>query len=198
MDAGSRQPAGFMFKLGQSFLREYYSAILRAEGTVILCAEKEGKIIGFISGTLRAEERMPSLKRRRFRLAFAALPAFLHHPSLLFQAHMRQNPGSAENGSGFIVQAGPHQEFWAWSAPGVSGALHLQLKWLAIMRTLGVSEVLCEVDRDNELSEKSHMACGAKRVHEMITPDGRERHILRYELAAAPSERNAAADYIRV
>jgi hypothetical protein len=183
MASGARQPAGFMFKLGRPFLAEYYRVILSCKGTIILCAEKDKEIVGFISGTMRAEERVPGLKRNRLKLALAALPAIIKEPKLLLQAYARETSGSAESGDGFIVQSGPHQEYWAWCVPGVSGSLQLQLKWLAILKTLGASCVLCEVDAVNELSEDAHRACGARRIAEITTPDGRERHILKYELA---------------
>jgi hypothetical protein len=193
MASGARQPAGFMFKLGRSFLAEYYRAILTCKGTVILCAEKNNKIIGFISGTLRAEERLPGLKKHRFRLATAAMPAIMKQPALLFQAYAREKSGSAESGNGFIVQSGPHQEYWAWCVPGATGSLQLQLKWLAVMKTLGATHIMCEVDGVNELSENAHKACGARRIAEITTPDGRKRHILRYELVKPTSPKETRA-----
>jgi len=182
LETGIRQPAGFMFRLGRRFLEEYYRTILLEKGTVILCAESEGKIVGFISGSLRAEERVPGLRKRRLRLALAALPAILRSPSLAFQAFERQKSGSAEKGEGFIVQSGAHQEYWAWAASGTAGSLLLQKKWLSIMQILGADRVTCEVDKVNELSEMAHRVCGARRLTSLKTPDGRERLLLCYDL----------------
>lgn len=182
MISGARQPAGFMFRLGERFLKEYYRSILMTKGTVILCAEKDGAIAGFISGSLCAEERLPGLRRRRIQIALAAVPAFIRHPSLIREAYDRLVSGSAESGTGYIILSGAHQEYWGWCMKGSSGSLLLQRKWLEIMKTLGAKIIRCEVDGVNPLSENAHKFCGARRVDQLVTPDGRDRHILAYEL----------------
>ncbi len=189
LQSGAQQPGAFMFKLGRMFLAEYYRTVLRTQGTVILCAEEDGRLVGFVSGTLRGEERVPGLRKRRFRLAVAALPSILCCPSLFWQARAREQSGSADSGPGFIVQSGAHEEYWAWSGGGTTGALDLHLKWLSLMKTLGAQKVTGEFDRVNKAIEQVHRILGARFVKEITTPDGRQRVIMEYDLTqpARPS-----------
>jgi hypothetical protein len=193
LESGAQQPGGFMFRLGKPFLAEYYRSILLTEGTVILCAERNGRLLGFVSGTLRGEQRVPGLRKRRVRLAMAALPSLLKCPSLLMQAYARQKSGSADSGPGFIVQSGPHEEYWAWSDAGMAGALQLHLKWLAIMKTLGAEKVSGEFDRINQPIERIHRLLGARFLKEITTPDGRQRVLMEYDLTTARRPAAAAA-----
>jgi hypothetical protein len=189
MESGKLQPGCFMTKLGKPFLREYYRTIILAKSTLILCAEQDGRLVGFVSGTMRAEERMLGLRSRRFRLALAALPSVVRHPGLLREAYARQNSGSVETGPGYIVQSGPREEYWAWCGPRSSGSVDMHTRWLAIMKTLGARTVKGEFDRVNATVEKVHSLLGGRFVKEFSTPDGRRRVIVEYTLSGPQAKK---------
>ena len=180
-----QQPGGFMFRLGIKFLSKYYQILLDEGSTIIICAVDEAdNLIGFVAGSLKAESRMTALKKHRVSLLMTAIPALIRQPALIFQVISRHNSGSAEISSkGYVVQSGTHVEFWAWQPNHKGGgAFQLFLKWLALMRLLGVRSVTGEVDKINELILKAHKMLGATIVKEFNTPDGRERYIIRYLL----------------
>jgi hypothetical protein len=180
-----KQPGGFMFLLGPKFLTRYYRVLIDEGSAVIICAiDDTGQILGFVTGSLNADTRLLALKGNRLSLLIAALPAFFRRPSLIRQVLLRQNAGSAyESSSGYVVQSGAHVEFWAWH-PGRKGggAVQLFLKWLALMRLLGVQTVSGEVDKVNDVIMKAHKILGAKVVKAFTTPDGRDRFLIEYHL----------------
>jgi hypothetical protein len=182
-----KQPGGFMFLLGLKFLIRYYRVLIDEGCAVIICAvDDTDQIIGFVAGSLNAEKRLLALKGNRLSLFVAALPAFFRRPSLIRQVLSRQNAGSAdESSSGYVVQSGAHVEFWAWQPERKGGgAVQLFLKWLALMRLLGVQTVSGEVDKVNDVIMKTHKILGAKLGKAFTTPDGRDRFLIEYNLKA--------------
>ncbi len=183
--SSAKQPGGFMFRLGRKFLSKYYRFLIDDGSSLILCAtDDSGRLIGFVAGALDAEGRMESLKKRRLQLFLASLPALLRHPSLIREVLARQNSESVdESGTGYVVQAGAHEEFWAWIPEhNGGGAIELHLKWLSLMRLLGAETISGEVDKVNDAIMRTHRMLGAKVVKEFVTPDGRERVLIQYRL----------------
>lgn len=182
--SSAKQPGGFMFRLGHAFLKQYYRILIDEGSSVILCAvDATGQIIGFVAGSLDAKSRLIALRKNRLSLLIASLPALIRQPSLIRDVLSRQNSGSAdESSTGYVVQSGAHVEFWAWQPGGGGGAFQLFLKWLALMRLLGVQSVSGEVDRVNDAILKAHRMLGAKILREFMTPDGRERFLIEYQL----------------
>lgn len=177
------QPGSFMGRLGKRFLHEYWRLILHEKHSVILCAEDvDGQFLGFVSGTTDSEERQQTLRRNKLRLGVAALPALLKNPRLLRDILMRQRSQSALSGDGgFVVQTGAREDYWAW-LPKAKGALELHLKWMSVMRLLGVDSVKGEVDKVNDVVLKTHRILGARVIKEFVTPDGKTRLIIEYKL----------------
>jgi hypothetical protein len=182
--SSEKQPGGFMYQLGSPWLEQYYRILLGQRYTVIMCAEDDhGKIIGFASGSLDAAEGIAALRRNRLKLLWAALPAILRNPNLVKEVRSRQNSDSADQPSqGYVLQAGAHEDYWAWENPKQPGAIELHLKWLSLMRLLGVKSVKGEVDIVNDMILKTHQRLGAKIIGTFITPNGNERVIIEYVL----------------
>ena len=74
---------GIFARLGKPFLRRYYSIMLNDPWEVVVCAEKEGRIMGFSSYTLDAAHQMAVYRKHRLALAFGALPSLIRRPSLI-------------------------------------------------------------------------------------------------------------------
>lgn len=182
----AKQAGGFMYKMGKSFLAQYYRISMKEKHSLILVAEDEqGKLVGFHSGTLRAEEHMAMLRRSRLSLFIASVPALLRNPRLIRDAFDRQRSGSADAAdSGYVVTSGPRGEYWAW-LPGQrnpGGAIELHQTWHAFMRLLGAKTVRSEIDISNSRILKFAHLLGARVVKEFVTPAGNKRMILEYKL----------------
>ena len=122
------------------------------------------------------------MRKNRVRLALAALPSIIRSPRLLREILSRQSLKSADtDDNAYIVQSGSREDFWAW-LPDRKGAMEIHLKWLSVMRTLGVQTVKGEVDKVNDFVVKTHRILGARIIKEFVTPDGKERLIIEYRL----------------
>lgn len=184
-DASSAQPSSFMFKLGVCFLKKYYKYIIEENNSVILCAvDQDERILGFVSGSLDNSERIKTLRSKKISLLFSALPQILQNPFLIKEIASRFYSRSADNEDGYIVQDGPHEDFWAWQTNDKPGneAILLHLTWLKIVKCLGVDNVRGEVDIDNKIILKIHRFLGAIIIREYTTPDARKRVIFEYIL----------------
>ena len=184
--SSKRQPSSFMFKLGYFFLVRYYKCILNEKQSVVLCAEdEEGNLLGFVSGSIDASERTNTLRANKISLLLAAVPQIIINPALIKDIFSRYYSGSVEAGGGYIVQEGPHEDFWAWEENYKSGneSILLHLAWLKMMNVLSVSHVRGEVDDENTLILKIHKFLGAKILKEYTTPDHRKRYVFEYDLS---------------
>jgi hypothetical protein len=183
-DCSAKQPGGFMFQMGRSFLTAYYRILLQEKNSVVLCAvDEKAKICGLASGSLAAEEHFQSLRQNRLRLLLAATPYILRRPSLLVELRSRQRSISVQEGkTRYVISSGARGEYWACaeSLPGL--ALDLYKNWLSLMRLLGARQVKIEVDCQNPKVKKMHSLMGAKVLGEFSTPDGRQRVIMEYTL----------------
>ena len=182
----TEQPGGFMFNLGRRFLRQYYRIYLREKHSLILVADEEhGKLLGFHSGTLRAEEHVEALRSSWLSLLISALPAVVRKPSLVREIYSRYRSTARKADSDeYILKSGPRGEFWAWSSAhrDAGQAIHLHETWHAIMRHMGAKAVRSEVDRDNVRILRYARMMGAHVIKEILTPDGRKRLIVEYVL----------------
>lgn len=66
---------GFLSSLGVRFLSLMYQAIDETENSALIIAREEGKIIGFVSGTLSIDDVYRSMLKKRRRLFAALLPS---------------------------------------------------------------------------------------------------------------------------
>lgn len=179
-------PEHFLPKLGRAFLTCYHKILIAEPHSIVMCLEDQsGRVVGFASGTRAMEEHVAALSRKRFSLAFSAIPALVKRPSLLGAMYARfQAARSLKQDEGFVLGEGPRLEYWG-CVEGVvtpAEALDLIAAWLAVFRRLGESTVSCEVDRSNESVLRIHKAFGAKVERSFITGDGRERFVLKYDL----------------
>ena len=184
--SSAKQAGGFMFRLGWPFLSQYYRVLIDAGSSIILCGvDDSGRVIGFVAGSLDGKSRVTALRRKRFRLLIACLPALARQPMLIREVYARQNSSSVDGAeTGYVVQSGAHEEFWAWLPEGGVGAVELHLKWLSLMRLLGAESVSGEVDKVNDAVLRVHRMLGARVVKEFTTPDGRRRLVIRYQVKA--------------
>jgi len=178
------QPGGFMFQLGPRFLKKYYQLFLQEYKAVILCGlDEEGKIVGFVSGTLDAAESVRNLRKHKIKLLLAAFAAVLRRPKLLAGILSRYASISRRaDQEEYMISSGARCTCWAVlpEARANMGAVTLLRTWLAIMRVLQAGAIRMEVDRDNTRSEMVHRLLGGRLVREYQTPDGRQRVHMEY------------------
>lgn len=180
----SRDAGGFLEKLGIRYLREYYRVFLREPNSLILCAvDDEGNLVGLVSGTMAAEEHRDALRKHRFRLFLAMLPALVKDIRLVGSVLRRARSLSHHGENGYIWLEGPRWEYWGWDPAHPSAdSILLQKAWMACLKLLGASSVTFEVDEKNVRVAGYHKRMGAEVVREFVTPDGNRRLLMQYNL----------------
>ena len=180
------QPDGFMYKLGERFLTQYYRILLNSPTSLILCAEAgTAGIIGLVSASIDARAEFTALRKRRLLLLFAALPALIRRPKLIRSVRSRESSLSAARvGEGFVVGSGARLAFWAWSPahPSRGQTTKLLQTAMRLLKALGVETVRLEVDRVNRKVEAIHRLMGGKAIEEFLTDDGRKRIVMEHRL----------------
>jgi hypothetical protein len=182
--------AGFMSRLGRTFLTRYYRVLLDDETSVVLCAVDGdgGEIIGFVSGTLDAAKSSGTLRAHRLSLMLSAFPALIRKPSLFVGLHSRQKSLASPDAPDqqYVSAHGARCSYWVVRRMEQSGivAIALLRQWLSIMRSLGAGGIVLEVDEDNADVAKAHQILGARESRRYTTPDGKTRRELYYPTAA--------------
>lgn len=177
------QKDGFMHKLGIWFMIQYYKSFISEKNSLIIVAEKDGKICGFHSGTLLEEEHQKSISNSKVKFAISLLPQLLLKPSLLIEVLKRYKSLKSDKNS-YRVKEGPRGEYWAWlpSMKDPENSLRLHKIWHNIMKEFGVVSVKSEVDMSNKRVVKSIKLMGGIFLDEVTLPDGRKRAIVEYKL----------------
>jgi hypothetical protein len=183
-DAGKTQPGGFIYKLGLTFLKSYYSLLLSEKNSVVLLAENdEGTVCGFCAGTLSAEEHIEKMNNSRIRLAFSLIPAIIKNPNLIYEVLSRNKfVKSRGESSNISISTGPRFEYWVWHTKNKDPIIAITLLklWLKVLFTLGVPSVKAEVDIINVDILRLHKRLGAKVIRETTLFDGRKRVHIEY------------------
>ncbi len=76
-------PGFFLTQLGPAFLRAYYELIFQFHGGILLVAECDGKVAGFVAGFLNPAQFYRELSRRKLRFALPLLLSVLKRPGNL-------------------------------------------------------------------------------------------------------------------
>jgi len=179
------QKDGFFHKLGVIFIYRYYKIVISNKNSIILLAEKENRLLGFHSGTLKAEEHLFGLKNNRISLFLSVIPEFFVNPKLFFEVYKRYRYVSNKNKAiKFGVTNGPRGEYWGWDPknPDPLNSLKLHKKWHLIVKSLGINFIKSEVDITNKRVLKSIKLMGGEFISEVILPDGRKRAVVQYDL----------------
>ena len=179
-----RYTRGIFLSLGERFLRTYYNIILDDPYEVVVCAEKEGRIIGFASTTLDAAAQAKNLKSHKWSLGFAAMGAIIRRPSLIKAVWERYRSLSDDkNAPSFVHTEGVRGEYWCWLKTEEDDSLSsMELSKIKnhILYDLGVRELFFEVDKFNTHVYKYHLKVNkAEPIEEITLPDGRERVLMR-------------------
>lgn len=178
-----RYSQGIFLSLGERFLRSYYKIILNDPYEVIICAERDGKILGFSSATLDGTKQAQNLRKHRVQLGLSAMWSLICKPSLIkdvFQRYRSLNHDSSA--PSFIHTEGVRGEYWCWRKEEDAGmeSIYMNKAKYEILYDLGVREMFFEVDKFNKAVFKYHTKINkAEPIEEVSLPDGRERVLFR-------------------
>lgn len=178
-----RYSQGIFLSLGERFLRAYYKVILDDPNEIIVCAEnKEGKIVGFSSGSLNAESQAVSIRGHKIRLGLAAMLGLIRHPSYFKGVWQRYTSLKSTSDHKFLHMEGARSEYLCWKK-GADGSISMMLLdkiKFKMMHELGIKEVFFEIDKSNERWLNAVMRDKTNSIiEEYILPDRRIRVLIR-------------------
>ena len=168
---------GFFAHVNKSFLKQYYKVILDDPCQIVVCAELDGKILGFSSGSLDVTKEFKAFRRNKWRFVWPLFTTALGRPSIIKDAIDRFRSTCPNSGKKFVSDHGARNEFWAW-LPGREDSymsIYTQELMLYVMKILGVKEVFGEMDTVNEKVVRMQTRNGNKVLDTYTMPDGRER-----------------------
>lgn len=174
-----RYSQGIFLSLGEGFLRSYYKIILDDPWEVVVCAEKEGRIIGFTSATIDGRAQADNLRNHKIRLGLAAAKAIILHPCLFKEVWLRyKSLDKAGNSQKFVTVDGVRGEYWCWRKDEEDSLMSVDLDQSKghILYDLGYREAYFEVDKFNKQVYRFHLKVNkAEPIEEITLPDGRVR-----------------------
>lgn len=168
---------GFFAQVNKSFLVQYYKVILNDPYQIVVCADLDGQILGFSSGTMDAAIEFSNVRKNKWKFAIPLITTALTNPKIIKAAFDRFQSTKANSEKKYINVEGARNEYWAW-LPGRDDsymAIFTQELLLYFMKCMGVKEVRGEMDSVNEKVVKMQSRNGNKVVHSFTMPDGRER-----------------------
>ncbi|TAL59636.1 MAG: hypothetical protein EPN88_17055 [Bacteroidetes bacterium] len=183
LECAKNQVDGFMHRLGLPFLVQYYRIFVEEKHSLIVLAEENGKVLGFHSGTLLAEEHQNAIAGNKLKLGLAVVLSLLKDYKL-FGEVIKRYKSLKSTDDDFRVKNGPRGEYWAW-LPGykdASNSLKLHKIWHSILKEMGATFVRSEVDLSNTRVVKSIELMGGVFLSDVTLDDGRKRAIVEYKL----------------
>jgi hypothetical protein len=183
LECAKNQIDGFMHKLGLPFLVQYYKIFTCEKNSLIIIAEEDGKVYGFHSGTMLAEEHQASIAGNKLRLGLSVISSMVRDLSLISEI-LKRFKSLKSTKDDFRVKNGPRGEYWAWlpESKDAANALKLHKTWHVMLKAMGATYVRSEVDLSNKRVVRSIQFMGGIFLNEITLEDGRKRAIVEYKL----------------
>jgi hypothetical protein len=168
---------GFFAHVNFSFLIQYYKVILNDPSQIVVCAEVEGSIVGFSSGSLDVSNEFKNIRKHKFSFVIPLLNSAFFNPKIIKAAIDRFKSTGGNRDKEFVSMNGARNEFWAWlpNRDDSYMSIYTQELMLFIMKQFGVKEVYGEMDIVNERIVKLQTRNGSKIQEKITLPDGRVR-----------------------
>ncbi len=168
---------GFFAHVNKRFLKQYYKMILNDPWQIVVCAELNGEILGFSSGSMDTTMEFKTFRRNKWKFVWPLLTTAMTNPKIVKAALDRFKSTGEGSTKKFINSSGARNEFWAW-LPGRDDSymsIYTQELMLYFMKMFGIKEVYGEMDTVNKKVVKMQLKNGSKPLETFIMPDGRER-----------------------
>jgi ribosomal protein S18 acetylase RimI-like enzyme len=164
----------FLSFLGPRFLRLYYESIVGYPAAAGYVCVKEGRVVGFVCGTVSPSRFYSYLLRTRWwRFALVALGAVLKRPAIiprLVRALLYPSQTSGRSDTAVLTSIAVE--------PAVQGkgvGAELVVTFLADMHARGVKQVSLTTDRyDNDRINAFYQEQGFHCARTLVTREGRE------------------------
>lgn len=167
-------PSFFLTFLGPAFLALLYSEILSSAEGILLVAEHEGRLVGFVAGVTRQTGFYARLLRKRWwRFARASLGALLRRPRIagrLLRALGKREEAARSSAEACLMSIGVSPR----SAGRGTGKALVQ-SFSSELKRRGIDRFCLTTDKvDNDAANGFYQRLGFEIAREFKTPEGRE------------------------
>ncbi|MBO4659008.1 MAG: hypothetical protein J5637_05245 [Prevotella sp.] len=168
---------GFFAQVNRSFLKQYYKVVLNDPYQIVVCAELDGQILGFSSGSMDVSKEFKAFRKNKWRFVWPLLTSAITNPKIIKAAFDRFMSIGGKSDKKFVNAEGARNEYWAWLPDRDDSymSIYTQELMLYFMKCLGVKEVYGEMDTVNEKVVKFQINNGNEILERFSMPDGRER-----------------------
>lgn len=163
---------GFLATLGEQFLAQMYEAIDHADGTALLTEERDGAVVGFITGGNGMGSIYRRMLRSPVRLGLALAPSLLSLPRVRRIIEIMRYSGGADG----LPTGVPDAELLSlavapeWRGKGVAEALYQRL--VEDFRTRGVPAFRIIVGESLAPAHRFYRRMGAEPAGEVEVHEG--------------------------
>lgn len=168
---------GFFAHVNKDFLNKYYKVILNDPYQIVVCAELDGQILGFSSGSMDVTKEFEHLRKNKRKFVWPLFTTAICRPSIIKDALDRFKSTDKNSEKKFVNADGARNEYWAW-LPGRDDSymsIYTQELMLYFMKLFGIKNVYGEMDTVNAKVVKMQIRNGNKVLETYKMPDGRER-----------------------
>lgn len=181
LQCAKKEVFGGMHKYGLLYLRTYYNILFKEPSRVILIAEEENEILGFVSGTLSAEEHLSVMRNNKFKLAVILFLSFLKHPVLINDIIKRVKKINSNNTISInFISEGPRIDYWGWNSNNKHLSIPLFRSWLKIAFERGAVSIKGDIYAEDIHMVNIHKYNKARFVEEFICHDERKKILIEY------------------
>lgn len=184
----------FLAEMGPRFLRHYYEAFLAHPEGIGHVADREGRVVGFVVGTLREAAYRAAVRKRRIPMALASLARVATRPALLPRIIGRftsmgsdiADPIEAQylrDGAAHLVSLAVSS---AWTGTGVGTRLVRAFEDSVLSRGQTVVYLTTAAD-GNEPANRFYRSLGYELAGTRLDPDGTRVNQYIRKLSATPS-----------
>lgn len=175
-------PLFFLSFLGRHFLKELYLAIIQDSSGIAYTYLSQGKLLGFVAGTVNPKGFYKRLLRIRWwRFACAGVGAALRKPSIiprLVRAFSRSEEEDVHDHCAMLMSIAVSPE-----AQGMGIGKELVKAFLIEVKNRGLDEVNLTTDRlANDATNSFYQNMGFHMARTYTTPEGREMNEYRIRI----------------
>ncbi len=184
-------PGFFLSVMGPLFLRKYYGIYLDYDKGIVLVAEFEGQLLGFVAGFQDPASYYAKMRDNRLSLGLAALAALWRHPTAIRRALFNRRRIQSESSTNATTDEDARIGMLAVDPSAQGGGIGRKLveEFIAVAKSRGVHRIDLTTDAvGNDSVNAFYQRIGFQIIDTFLSGPTRQMH--RYEYIIETEESN--------
>jgi len=184
-------PGFFLSAMGPRFLRRYYGIYLEYSKGIVLVAESERQLVGFIAGFQDPASYYAKMSESRFSLGLAAVVALFGRPTAIRRALFNQRRVQSESSTHATTDEDARIGMLAVHPSAQGGGIGRKLveEFIAVAKSRGVHRIDLTTDAvGNDSVNAFYQRIGFQIIDTFLSGPTRQMH--RYEYIIETEESN--------